>query len=120
MAANPGAGAPGKLAPKDSTRTAKDTARDSAKAASGVAAKAAPKAESSKSVKVALHLVLRIYEPGRGIRWTGRYLADTKAFAELQGGRVPSSFLREHLAEAVNPILVRVSQDAALGRGLSD
>jgi hypothetical protein len=100
---------------KDSTRIVKD----SAKSPAGNAAKAAP-AVATKSVKVALHVALRLYEAGKGVYWTGRYLAVTGAFAQLQGGRVPSSFLVGHLAEAVNPILVRISQDAALGRGRGD
>jgi hypothetical protein len=107
---------------KDTTKIANDSARlakiaaDSAKAA----AKLAPVAHGPKSVKVVLHVVLRFYQPGKGIYWTGRYLADTKAASALQAGTVPASFLPAHLAEAVNPILMRISQDVAIGRGMSD
>jgi|GEM_PF-2420635 hypothetical protein len=120
--------APPKTA-KDSTKLAKDTAKfanDSDRIAKVAAdsAKAAPKpvpvAHGPRSVKVVLHVVLRFYQVGKGVYWTGRYLASTKASAGLQAGRVPSSFLPAHLEEAVNPILMRISQDVAIGRGMSD
>lgn len=106
-------------AAKDSVKSVK-AAVESVKARGGDSAKAAPKAEAKKSVKVVFHLVLRFYQPGKGVYWTGRYMAGTKAFADLQAGLVPSSFLPAHLAETVNPILMRISQDVAIGRGMSD
>jgi len=114
---------------KDSAKLAKDTSKiatDSAKIAKIAAdsAKATPKpvpvVHGPKSVKVVLHVVLRFYQPGKGVYWTGRYLASTKTSSALQSGGVPSSFLPAHLAEAVNPILMRISQDVAIGRGMSD
>ncbi|HXP91477.1 MAG TPA: hypothetical protein VN931_11180, partial [Fibrobacteria bacterium] len=102
-----------KLAAKDSTKPA---TLDTAKAAP----KPAPMARGPKSVKVVLHVVLRFYQPGKGVYSTGRYLADTKAASALQAGTVPTSFLPGHLSEAVNPILMRIAQDVAIGRGMSD
>lgn len=104
---------------KDSTKPAK-VSLDSAKAPGGDSAKQAPKAQAKKAVKVVFHVVLRFYQVGKGVYWTGRYMAGTKALAELKGGLVPASFLPGHLAEAVNPILMRISQDVAIGRGMSD
>jgi hypothetical protein len=98
------------------TKASKDTAKDRG---NQVAAQA-PKRPAQKSVKVVFHAVLRFYQVGKGVYWTGRYMAGTKTSADLTAGQVPASFLPPHLSETVNPILMRISQDAALGRGMTD
>jgi len=122
------AAAPTPRTAKDSLKLAKDTtklaAQDTAKPPTADTAKPTPKpppvTHGPKSVKVVLHMVLRFYQPGKGVYWTGRYLASTRASAALQPGGVPSAFLSAHLEEAVNPILMRIAQDVAIGRGMSD
>ena len=108
----------GKSAP-DTSKMAK-ASKDSAKVRDSLVAVPSPKTSAQKSVKVVFHVVLRFYQAGQGVYWTGRYMAGTKAMADLAAGQVPASFLPGHLAETVNPILMRISQDVAMGRGMSD
>lgn len=68
------------------------------------------------SAKTTLHTTLRFFEVGKGIYWSGYYKADSKSSCAMLAGTISTSNYPKLLPEAVDPILAKISEDAARGR----
>jgi hypothetical protein len=69
------------------------------------------------SAKTTLHTALSFYEPGKGVYWKGRYEASSKSSCAMLGGTISTSSFPKLIPEAADPILAKIAEDAARGRG---
>jgi len=68
------------------------------------------------TAKTTLHTTLSFFEAGKGIYWTGYYEADSKSSCAMLAGSISTSNFPKLIPEAADPILAKISEDAARGR----
>jgi len=69
------------------------------------------------SAKMDLETKLAFYSPSKGVYWKGSYTGESANSAVMLGGTISSSSFPKLLPGIADPILAKISQDAARGRG---
>jgi hypothetical protein len=69
------------------------------------------------TAKMDMETRLAFYDPAKGVYWRGRYLGTSKSSAVMLAGTISTSAFPKLIPETADPILAKIAQDAARGRG---